>query len=192
MGTNARVGFKDLHFALLSDETDGSFTYETPEKISGAMTGTVTPGVNWANLYTDDSITETAQSMGVVEISLDVADLDPTSYALLMGTEVNADGAVIDNTSDKKPYGALGFRSERADGTYEYVWLLKGKFGVPEDSYSTKSESIEFQSQTIAGRFVARSDGKWRARVVEGTEAAATDVIDTWFDDVYDAETAAA
>lgn len=188
MGTKARVGLKDIHVAKLTEEADGTVTYDTPRKIAGAIEATITPNTSRATLYADDQAAENAQSLGVTEVSFGVGYLDLDDYAFLLGKEVNADGAIIESADDKPPYVAFGFRSERSDGSYEYTWLLKGDFAVPEESYTTKNDSIEFQTQTITGQFVMREDRKWRSRIVEG-EAADETVIDGWFDEVYDAET---
>ncbi len=37
------VGLKDLHYAVLTDDAETGATYEAPEKITGAITATVTP-----------------------------------------------------------------------------------------------------------------------------------------------------
>ncbi|SDI19271.1 phage major tail protein, phi13 family [Alteribacillus persepolensis] len=188
MGTNARVGLRDIHVALITEEADGTITYDTPKKIAGAIEATMTPNTSRATLYADDRPAENAQSLAETEVSFGVGYLELEDYALLLGKEVNADGAIVETIDDKPPYVAFGFRSERSDGTFEYNWYLKGDFAVPEESYNTKNDSIEFQTQTITGQFIAREDGKWRSRIVENDTADQT-VIDGWFDAVYDEET---
>ncbi|MET3507034.1 major tail protein [Halalkalibacter oceani] len=181
----ALVGLKDIHVALLSEDR----TYETPKKLAPAITANITPNTTQATLYGDDRAVETAESMGDVDVEINVTDLSTADYAFLLGKTVNSDGVVEDNSDDVAPYVALGFSAQKSNGASRYIWLYKGKFSIPTDSHQTKGESVEFQTSTIAAKFVAREDGKWRARVDSDDSGVSEDVIDNWFDAVYEPTT---
>ena len=67
------------------------------------------------------------------------------------------------SSSDLAPEIALGFESFRSNGKKRFVWLYKGSFSEPDDSYKTKEDKIDFQTQKISGKFVIRKyDGKWK------------------------------
>lgn len=176
------VGLKDIHVALLNQ--DG--TYETPVRLAKAIEASITPNVNSTTLYADDRAVETVSSLGEIEVELNIDDLSTEKYALIMGKTINTDGVVVDKADDVAPYVALGFRSQKANGAYRYVWLYKGKFEPSEESYKTKEDSIEFQTPTIKAKFVAREDGKWRAKVDSDDPGVNQTVITNWFTAVYE------
>jgi hypothetical protein len=43
--------------------------------------------------------------------------------------------------------------------------LYKGRLQPTEESYATKADKADFQTQPVKGTFVKRADGKWRAKV---------------------------
>jgi phi13 family phage major tail protein len=176
-----KVGLKDLHIAILGK--DGS--YDTPQKFARAIDATITPNTNSTTLYADDQASEVAESMGDVEVEINVDDLSTEQYALLLGKTVNEDGVVVDKSDDVSPYLALLFRSLKSNGEYRYVVLYKGKFSIPEDSYRTKADQVEFVNQTLSAKFVSKDDGEWRARVDSDDPTVSPQVIDEWFDYVY-------
>jgi len=52
-------------------------------------------------------------------------------------------------TNDVPPDCALGFRSMKSNGSYIYVWLLKGKFTPPGLTTETKGETPAPQTQEL-------------------------------------------
>ena len=60
-------------------------------------------------------------------------------------------GAYIDRgAANKQKYYALGYRLKLTDGTYRYVWRLKGTFSsVPDEVSDTESNQINTNNQTI-------------------------------------------
>lgn len=51
---------------------------------------------------------------------------------------------------DRQPkYFALGYITEKTDGTEVFVWRLKGKFNVPDDSHKTKDDGTDASGQEL-------------------------------------------
>lgn len=93
----------------------------------------------------------------------------------------------MDSEDDRPPYGALMFRSEKANGAYRYTVLYKGKFTPPETNYETKQETPTFQTPTVNGRFLRRqSDNQIGGQVDEDGEGVSAAIIDNWFKSVYE------
>jgi len=185
------IGLRDLYFAEI-DETAG--TFGTPFKIAKALEASVTANVSTNILYADDSAAETASSEGESEISLGIDQLTNGIYAKLLGKTVNSDGVVQDSSGDIAPKGALMFRSLKSNGEYRYIVYYKGSFAPPEESFTTKGESIEYNTPTITGTFVhsdtvlnAKGEGLKRS-VVDSDDVALTDptIVTNWFTKVYE------
>jgi phi13 family phage major tail protein len=180
MSRGVQIGLKDVHYALLTtDDVETGVTYEEPAPIIGAITANINPNASMETLFADDGPMETAASLGQIELELNVADLPLSVQAALLGHEAPTVGEIMRKAGDVPPWLALGFRSLKSNGKYRYVWLLKGKFMVPEQSHETKGDTITFQTPTINGSFVKRDfdDAYQLLGDEDETDFAATD----WF-----------
>lgn len=183
-----RIGFKDLYYALLEEDTAAAIEYAAPVKIAKAISGTVTPTVNSATLFADDGPAESAESLGGIAVEFVVDDFALEVQAALLGKQLT-NGILVDSNEDSAPYVAVGFRSRKSNGKDRFVWLLKGKFSLPTDSYQTKGDTPTFQTPTIAANFVVRDhDGLWRLTGDE--DATGFTAAATWFTSVPTAPTA--
>jgi phi13 family phage major tail protein len=110
-----------------------------------------------------------------------VTDLPPAEVAAMLGQKQDADGVLYGSEEDEPPYQAIGFRAKKPGGKYKYIWLYKVKFKIPDESYNTKKDGIEFDTPEIVGDFFKRHDGLWKADYTGlPTDAAA----ETWFQSV--------
>lgn len=176
------VGLRNLHIALLtSDATEGA-VYAAPEKLARAIEATITPTITSTTLYADDGAAETASALGEVEVEINIDQLSTAMQAKVLGHTVNADGVLVKKSSDTAPYLALGFSSPNSDGTEKYVWLLKGKFSLPEQTFRTKGGEVEFQTPTLSAVFVKRDfDSAWQFQVDSGDAGVNAGAITNWF-----------
>jgi len=155
------VGLKDLHYALLLTDTTGGVTYDTPVAVVGAIQANINPNPKLETLFADDGPMEIASILGEIELELIASDFDTDTQAVLLGHTV-VGGVMTRGASDIAPWVAIGFRSLKSNGAYRYVWLHKGKFSVPEMKHETKGDEVNFQTPTLAARFVKRDhDEAW-------------------------------
>ncbi|MDX1769886.1 MAG: phage tail protein [Planococcaceae bacterium] len=181
----AVVGLKRLHVALLTDEATN--VYALPSQLSPAVSSNITPNFNTSSLYGDDRVVYVEEALGDIDVEIAITDLTDEDYALVMGVTPNADGVIEDSTNDQAPYLAIGFEMPKPGGGVALRWYYKGKFKKGSESATTKGENVDFQTPTISAKFMAREDGKWRARV-DYKDAASIDaaVRDAWFTKVYE------
>lgn len=173
------IGLRDLHAAIVN--SDG--THGTPRKLSPIVSANITPNFTITTQYGDDRAVAVAEAMGDIDIEINVTDLTPDEYAFLLGKTKNAEGVIVDSIDDVSPYIALGWRLPLDGGGFRYYWYYKGKFNPPAATHQTKGENVEFQTSTISGKFVPRSDGNWRAH--HDSPAVLTSVATNWFASVY-------
>lgn len=186
----ATVGLRDLHYAKITNDADTGTEYGEIKKIAGAITANMSTAYNTANLRADDGVVATAEAKGVTTVTLNTSDLSKAVKADLLGQTINEDGVLIEGDHDVAPYVAIGWRSEKANGEFRYVWLYKGKFHLPEENYETKQETPAFQTPTLNGQFIARqSDKERKAEVDSDDEEISQSVIDNWFNAVYEGST---
>ena len=188
-----RIGCDNLVYAPLTTDDGTVLTYGAPVSLPNVMKININPNPSSETLFADDGPADTAATLGKIEVEIDKAALSITEKASLLGHKKDSNGVLVYSANDTAPWVAIGFRTLRSDGTYRYIWLLKGKFMEPEDNNETKGDSISFQNDTIKGEFakVNKSftvDGEtkkpWKMEVDED-DAAAAGAISDWFTTVY-------
>ncbi|WEY95775.1 major tail protein [Bacillus subtilis] len=185
-----RVGLRDIYFAKLIKDDATGVAYETPVKIGKAIEASVSPNTNSETLNADDGPSEIETAFGGTEIEIGVDQLAHDVQALLLGHSVNADGVLEKKATDEAPYGALLFRAQVSGGGYKLYAFYKGKFQPQEESFATKTDSPEFQTDTITGTFMRREfDEVWSRSVCTKGEGVSQTVVDNWFKAVYEPST---
>lgn len=180
-----KVGLSDVHYAILTTDTDSGATYEAPVKVPGAITAKISPKVDSATLFADDGPSETASALGDIEVEIEMKDIPLDVQAAWLGHSVS-NGVMTKKSNDTAPYLALGFKSLKSNGKYKFVWLYKGKFQLPEDEYKTKEDKITFQPVTIKANFVKREyDTAWQAVADEDATGFVASTAQNWFNAVY-------
>lgn len=182
----ATIGLRDVHYALLTADTLDSCTYQTPEKLVGAISANVNPNTSSATLFADDGPYDSSSTLGEIELELNMADIPSVHANKLLGHEYK-NGVLVKKATDTPPYLALGYRSLKSNGAYRYTWLLKGKFADGEQNNQTKGDSIEYQTPTITGSFVKRDyDDAWQVEADSDDETINPTTITGWFTAVVD------
>lgn len=185
------IGLDKLYFAEITEAAaTGYETYGTPFAAPGVQSADISINVSTVKNYADDGTFEEIREFVDGTITLQVAQLGSVLAKKLTGAYVDDNDVLISGSEDAPPPVAVGFRSQRADHTYEYVWLYRVKFGVPQHAYNTKGESISFNNSTIEGSIARRKQPDyqdkhpWRAFADPGTVSSA--VLDAWFTEVYE------
>lgn len=67
-----------------------------------------------------------------------LADLPLIVQEMIFSNKIDDNGVLIRTANDKPGYFAVGFMSEKANGTYRYVWLFKVRAKPVTETYATK------------------------------------------------------
>ena len=138
---------------VLKDNNDSSET-------EGYKTGTVsvlapvaeiskTVESSSENKYYDNAVHITIHSEGADTVTLTVPALELATLGKILGKTVDADtGAFIDGEPEEK-YFAIGYRLKLTDGTYRYVWRLKGTFAIPDETSATENDGTDTNNQQL-------------------------------------------
>jgi phi13 family phage major tail protein len=146
-----RIGADRMYWAkLLTDPTDAEPTYDTPIRLQGLVDLSETPNADNSNFYADDGVYVQTSRPGDVQAAVTVANIMPEIWALLMGASYNgANGQIKEGQNDVPLAGALGFRAQLSNGNYEYVWYKVGVFSKSAKTYTTKGESITYNTSPL-------------------------------------------
>lgn len=179
-----RIGVDKLHYSIC---TDGDVeTWGAPVPLKGVINANINPNASQETLFADDGPFETASTIGNIEVEINKAQLTLAERAVLLG-HTYSNGKLVSKAGDVPPFVAIGFRTLKSNGSYRYVWLLKGKFQDLEDQNETKGDSINWQTDTINGQFLkTNKNDNWKVEADSDDNDAAT-AISTWFDAVVDA-----
>lgn len=90
------------------------------------------------------------KAVGVDTVTFVVPAMFLEKLAIVTGAYLDPlTGAYMSGEDSDDEY-AVGYRLKLTDGSYRYVWRLKGTFsGVPDENSNTESNSVDTQNQTV-------------------------------------------
>ena len=185
------VGLKDIYVALVTENTESSYTADKPVKLARAIKAKISDKRSSEDLESDDGTEETLDAYEGTEVEIEVNSLAPQDLALLMGHKYE-NGYLTKNRDDKAPEVALGYRARKLNGKYEFVWLYAGRFAEGKDTNrETYGKKPTAQTETVKGKFYERKiDNNIEVSVDEDNLTAdntgATAVIKKWFEKVQE------
>lgn len=190
-----RIGCDSLHYAIMETEDTATEApiYGEVKPAPGVMHVNINPNTSLATAFFDDGPGDSAATLGNIEVEIEKNTLTAENKSDLLGHSIDSNGAVVYAADDTPPFVAIAFRSLKSNGKYRYVWLYKGRFADPEDNSETKSDSINFQSDTIKGHFAKltyphqvgdKLKRIWKYELDEDNPNASELATQTWFDAV--------
>jgi phi13 family phage major tail protein len=188
----ATIGLDRLYYSKITEDANGEETYAVPSVLAKAITAELSVELVEAILYADDGAAEVVKDFNSGTLTLGVDDIGPTVAADLTGATTDDNGVLISASENVGVPVAVGFRAQKANGTYRYFWLYRIKFGLPATNLQTKADSITFSTPTIEGTVMRRNklDGlgkhPWKAEVTEGDAGVSSATITGWFTQVYE------
>ena len=188
----ATIGLDKLYYSKITEDENGEESYDVPQVLAKAMTADLSVELNEATLYADDGAAEVVKEFKSGTLSLGIDDIGATVASDLTGSTIDTNGVIVSASEDGGDPVAVGFRAKKSNGNYRYYWLYRVKFGIPATNLATKGDSITFSTPTIEGTIMRRNRvdafGKhpWKAEVTEGAPGVDADVINGWYEEVYE------
>lgn len=145
--------------------------------------------------YYDNVGMITIRAEGTDEVTLTVPVLPLPMLANLTGKTLDAiTGAFIDGEVVER-YFAIGYRLRLTDGTYRYVWRMKGTFNFPDETSATEDDGTDTNNQELVFTGVQTihsftNGGRTRSVVIDERDEKCN--LDTFFDAVQTPDTIAA
>lgn len=174
---SSTVGLKNMVIAPLTEDTEETLTYGTVQLVAGAIEATITPENADPDVqYADDVEFDTLYADPEVSFKTQMADIPLTIQEMIFGNKIDDNGVLIRSASDKPPYFAVGFKSEKSNHKHRFVWLYKVRAKPLTETYKTKE-----------GKTITRQTGSvdWTAikRIHDGQYQAVADVGENGFDE---------
>ena len=183
------VGLKNMVIAPISTDTESEHTYGDLQLIAGAIDASITPQNADPNVqYADDIEFSVLYPDPELSFKTKMADIPLSIQEQIFGNEIDDNGVLVRTASDRPPYYAVGFKSEKSDGTFRYVWLYKVRAKPVTESYATKEgTTINRQTGEVEWTAIKRThDSLYQAIADEGENGFTAALGATFLDSVYD------
>lgn len=183
------IGLKNVVIAPLTSDTEEGHTYGDLQLMAGAIEASITPENADPDIqYADDVEFDVLYPDPELAFKTKMADIPLTIQEMIFGNKIDDNGVLIRSASDKPPYYAVGFKSEKSDGTYRYVWLYKVRAKPVTENYQTKEgTSITRQTGEIEWTAIKRThDGQYQAVADEGQNGFTADKGASFLESVYE------
>ena len=182
------VGLKDVVIAELTEDTEATLTYGDLQKLAGAIEASITPDNADPDVqYYDDIEGDVLYPDPELTFKTKLADLPLIVQEMIFSNKIDDNGVLIRTANDKPGYFAVGFMSEKANGTYRYVWLFKVRAKPVTETYATKEgTSITRQTGEVEWTVIKRtSDGRYQAVADEGENGFTAEKAAAFLNTVY-------
>ena len=183
------VGLKNVVIAPLTADTETEHTYGELQLMAGAIEASITPENADPDVqYADDIEFDTLYPDPELTFSTSMADIPLSIQEQIFGNQIDDNGVLVRTASDRPPYFAVGFKSEKSDGTYRFVWLYKVRAKPMTENYKTKEgQTITRQNGSVEWTAIKRThDGRYQAVADEDENGFDASKAATFLQSVYE------
>ncbi len=183
------VGLKNMVLAPLTTDTEAGHTYGDLQLVAGAIDASITPQNADPNVqYADDIEFNVLYPDPELSFKTKMADIPLAIQEMIFGNRIDDNGVLVRTASDRPPYYAVGFKSEKSDGTFRYVWLFKVRAKPVTESYATKEgTTINRQTGEVEWTAIKRThDARYQAVADEGQNGFTAATGATFLQSVYE------
>lgn len=176
----AKIGLTNFRYAVLTEATDGTPTYDGAKTPAHAISCSVDITNNDVKLYGDDVVVESDTSFQTGTATITIDDDDIEVIGTLLGHTVTT-GELVRASDDVAPYVGFGrIVTKMVGGEYKYKveFLYKVKFSEPSQSDNTKGENLEFGTTELQGTVSCLANGKWSVAKSFDTKASAVTYLE--------------
>lgn len=142
-------GIRGLVAAEVITDNAESFECGAPFEVAGVAELSRTTETSSEAHYYDNVPAIVIDSTGSDEVTVTASAIPFEALAKLTGQIYDkTKGMFIEGERDSK-YFAIGYITEKTDGTEVYVWRLKTKCNIPDSTHATKDDGAEANGQEI-------------------------------------------
>ena len=142
-------GIENLVFAEITEDTADNYTCGTVEALAPvAELVKETENSSEAHYY-DNKPLVVIQGIGVDTVTVQAAVLPLDVLAKITGRTYDATKGMLVEGKRKEKYFAMGYKTKATDGSYRYVWRLKGTFNIPSSTHSTENQDTDANGQEL-------------------------------------------
>ncbi len=142
-------GIRGLVAAEVTTDSLDAFETGTPFAIAGVAELSRTTETSSEAHYYDNVPAVVIDSTGSDEVTITASAIPFDVLAQITGQIYNESKGMFVEGERESKYFAIGYITEKTDGTEVFVWRLKGKFNIPDSTHATKDDGAEANGQEI-------------------------------------------
>lgn len=185
---SSTVGLKNMVIAPLTVDTEETLTYGDLQLVAGAIEASIAPENTDPDVqYADDVEFDVLYPDPELTFTTKMADIPLTVQEMIFGNKIDDNGVLIRSSTDKPPYFAVGFMSEKSNHKYRYVWLYKVRAKPLTENYATKEgTTITRQTGDVEWTAIKRThDSQYQAVADEDENGFTAEKGKTFLQSVY-------
>ena len=133
---------------VLTDDAE-KFECGVPFEVAGVAELSRTTETSNESHYYDNVPAVVIDSTGADEVTITASAIPFEALAKLTGQTYDASKGMFVEGERQAKYFAIGYITEKTDGTEVFVWRLKGKFNIPDSTHATKDDGAEANGQEL-------------------------------------------
>lgn len=142
-------GIRGLVAAEVTEDSLEKFETGTPFPVAGVAELSRTTETTSEPHYYDNIPAVVIDSTGSDEVTITASAVPFDVLAKITGQLYDDTlGMFVEGERESK-YFAIGYITEKTDGTEIFVWRLKGKFNIPDSTHATKDDGAEANGQEL-------------------------------------------
>lgn len=142
-------GVRGLVCAEVTEDTLEKFETGTPFPLAGVAELSRTTETSNESHYYDNVPAIVIESTGADEVTITASAVPFEALAKITGQIYEATKGMFVEGERQSKYFAIGYITEKTDGTEIFVWRLKGKFNIPDSTHATKNDGAEANGQEL-------------------------------------------
>lgn len=168
MANKVQFGLCDVHFAKITVQNDGTFSYGTVKSIPGAVSLSMDASGDQADFAADNNARYfTDYANNGYTGTLEMAKLTDDFRKDILGQIIDTNGAILESGDDKLSGFALGFRIDGDESNTKF-WYYNVMASRPSQASSTTDTSRTPQTTTLNLTAMRRpSDNRTRIEMTE-------------------------
>lgn len=147
-------------------DASGKISYGTGKRVGKLMKVDVSPAFDNVKVYADDDVAEESNLFKNAAVTLGTnyipADCEPIMFGNTYDETKKSAVYGEDDDGQYVGFGSVYCKKINSKDVYFVEWLHKVKFVLPNESRTTKGETIAFNTPSITGTAYKDADGNWR------------------------------
>lgn len=142
-------GIRGVVAAEVTTDDSEKFECGTPFELIGVAELSRTTETSSEAHYYDNVPAVVIDSTGSDEVTITGSVVPFDVLAKITGQTYDETKGMFVEGERVSKYFALGYITEKTDGTEVYVWRLKGKFNIPDSNHKTKDDGTDAEGQEL-------------------------------------------
>ena len=179
MANKVKFGFKNCYYAPIKSDN----TYDTPVKLDGAVSMSLSPSGDTTEFYADDSLYFSDVNNNGYEGTLELALVPDDFKIACLGATQDTNGVLVENANAvNTPFALLcEFTGDDKARRFAFYNCMASR---PDLNSTTKGENLEVQSETLNLTIRPNANGIVKAETGPDTD---TSTFEGWYSSVYSA-----